>query len=815
MVLGILLVAGVVIFFRTMDKPSPFGQSITTGSQPSSPQEQTRFSTIATAPSPANTVDYGVYARYCIPNGPDINQLLAQKMPEQVPIGQPTFDKGIETTAFFIPQCNMNQPWYTGAWDAHRDTYPTACDVPQEQRGFYETVKCEGIGMCHGKQYGPDIGKEEGINAHPLDDQHTEGETVCGTTPTPHRTIGVNSQPGTACYVPYGSLVYVAFEEDNPWNGWYVAEHTNAGLQGQCSMDIFIGGWEEYADASPWITGRRPKVWVFPPNGAAPITEEVFSKAIPPSQQPIGVYSIKPSFSVNLDYDLTEYKMLQEDIVFGTTGLVARVDSCDKEGQQPLEQCVTEAVQRVNQEKLTPLTARYGVQFELVDGPCDPEENIKSDFVEQYTACLDGPDTDCACSITMKQAAQNQQSETTIVLLSGTELPPSAIGIDQFIAQMAGKTVRHLDTTPQTEEEQVTIHISSDEREKTMHFYKTIGSLAFIADENQGNKKTCSVNKRSFKFCARRLDRQHLVFDEDSNAMSVKPVEYKFALTFPDRIPAPPVTDIKLYDEPLADKSVIVQWTKSPDNDIASYDIFLAPTEHDIFMPGANTAELRLQAKTISLRVDMVETILGEINLNQCVFDMTSKECLYIVAGNTPVILEQNRLYHVITPTRDYYLTIIDNLENTPYDVGVIAVDVFGNEIDNAKTPLQITRQFTPVDNMPPAMIEGVRINIDAADPTQLVMEWNRPWQNIDGLLLEDLEGFTIYNGALGTPDISSMTEIARITPQQAGCDSLTAARCSYSIAIPDYPAIAVAAVDEAGNVFTTTAEIGEVPTFG
>lgn len=180
--------------------------------------------------------------------------------------------------------------------------------------------------------------------------------------------------------------------------------------------------------------------------------------------------------------------------------------------------------------------------------------------------------------------------------------------------------------------------------------------------------------------------------------------------------------------------------------------------------------------------------------------------------GGVPVLLEQGGLYHVVAPARDYYLTIIDNLENLPYDVGIIAVDIFGNEVDNAKTPLTVIRQVTPADDMPPAPIEGVSASIDATNTAQLVIAWNQPWQNIDGSLLEDLEGFIIYNGALGSPDISSMTEIARVTPQQAGCDSLTAGRCSFGIAIPTYPTIAVAAVDEAGNVFMTNAEIVEVP---
>ncbi len=780
-----------------------------------------RFIGSPAAPASSDITDYGLYARYCARDGPDISQLISRGTPAQAPIGQPTFDGAIEIGAYFIPVCKDDQPWYTGAWDEGHDRFATACDVPEGRRGFYEEVKCHGIGVCHGKQYGPDIEKVEGGNAHALDSTHLTGETACGTNPAPHRTLAVNTQPGTPCFIPYGSLVYLRFPGadaadtvENRWSGWYVAEDTDAALRGTCAAEIFAGDEAEYRSAASSIAGKRPQVWVFPPGGASPLTERIFTDVIPPEQQPIGVYSIKPSFTTTLDYDLTEYRTIQERIIFGETGLVHEVNTCENRGTG-LASCVTSGVRTINPDLLAPLTAAYGVRYELVDGPCDPEENIKSDFVEGYTACLESPDIACVCEIAMRRAAQSQDTPAiAFTLQPPSEMPPTAIGIDQFLAQIPGKTVHNLQGIPVFTDETVTIRLDEGEREKTVAFYKSPEGLASIADNDRGNKPMCTTEKRTFKFCARRLDKEYLVFDERTGQTMLRPIGYHFALTFPDSTPPPPVKDVAIIDEPMATGSLIITWEKSPAVDIARYDVLLAPSSQDIFTSAVGASSLREQSRTMPLPIADAETVQGDLTLTRCALDLQTKECHYQLDGNT-LALRQGVLYHVVGRT-EYYMVIVNGLENVPYDAAVLAVDVYGNEarIADPASPLEIARSIRPIDDLPPAPIDGLTI-LPANEPDTMTLEWNNPHQNVDGSPLDDLAGFIIYGGQTltntGMTNLAGMTELYRIRAEDAGCDNLSIARCSYTVQKPAFSSIAVSAVDQSGNVYLAAAQAADV----
>jgi len=781
-----------------------------------------RFIGSPAAPASSDITDYGLYAHYCTHDGPDISQLISRGTPAQAPIGRPTFDGAIETDAYFIPTCEDSQPWYTGAWDEGHDRFATACDVPEARRGFYEDVKCHGIGVCHGKQYGPDIGKVEGSNAHTLDNAHPSGETMCGTTPAPHRTLAVNTQPGTSCFIPYGSLVYLQFPgadaadtAESQWTDWYVAEDTNAALRGTCGAEIFAGDEDGYRSAVSSITGKRPQVWVFPPGGASPLTEQIFTEAIPPDQQPIGVYSIKPSFSTTLDYDLTEYRTVQERIVFGDAGLVHKVNTCEKAGTG-LASCVASGVRAINTDLLAPLTAQYGVRYELVDGPCNPEENIKSDFVEGYTACLESPDTACVCEIAMQRAAQSQDAPTiAFTLQPPAEMPPTAMGIDQFLAHLPGKAVRNLQGIPAFTDETVTIRLDEGEREKTVAFYKSPEGLASIADGDRGNKPMCTTGKRTFKFCARRLDKEYLVFDERTGHTALRPIEYRFALTFPDSTPPPPVEGVAIMDAPMATESLLITWEKSPATDLARYDVLLAPSSQDLFAQALSASSLREQSRTVSLPIADAETIQGD--LTRCVLDLQTKECRYqLVDGNT-LALRQGVLYHVVG-RKEYYMVIVNGLEDVPYDAAILAVDAYGNEARtvNPASPLEIARSVQPVDDLPPAPIDGLTI-LPAGEPETITLEWNNPHQNVDGSPLDDLAGFIIYAGqtltgnSADTTGLAGMTKLYRLRAEDAGCDDLSIARCRYTMQKPSFPSLAVGAIDQSGNVYLAAAQAADV----
>jgi len=328
---------------------------------------------------------------------------------------------------------------------------------------------------------------------------------------------------------------------------------------------------------------KQPEVWVFPPTGAEPITKEIFEKAIPPEKQPLGLYSIRPGFSLTKNYDLTEYDVLTNKIIFGENGFVQEVEKCEKTGN-PLQVCVSATVDVINKKIFEPLKIKQEVNFELVDGPCNNEENIKSDFLEYYAACSESSDTNCICAIPLKQAAQNDASPVTIELLpdeTKQSLPRPRQGIDQSLAEIPAKIIRQSSANPQITQEKITISINEHEREKTIYFYKSADGLSYLNENPAQTQPICKISKRTFKVCARRLDREYTVFDENTGITAARPIEYKFALTFPDRTAPLPVT-AEVFPEPIGEGSLIMKWKKNEAIDIMRYDIFFAPSEGEL-----------------------------------------------------------------------------------------------------------------------------------------------------------------------------------------------------------------------------------------
>jgi len=746
-----------------------------------------------------NIADYGLYARYCQEGSPDIKQIITQPYPKTSPPGAPTFS-AITTTAFFIPRCRKNQVWMTGEWDRNKDTYPTACDVPVAKRGFYEEVKCEGIGVCRNKQYGPNIGTTEGVNGHVLapDKNRKYGETSCGTDPKPRRTIAVNSRPGTQCHVPYGSFVYLEYGENNPYNGWYIAEHTNAALQGKCAIDIFVKDKDEYKDAAPWVQGKQPQVWVFPPGGQAPITRGIFDEAVDAQKQPVGIYSVKPSFNVEVDFPMTQFETVQ-NLVFDEGKLVDQIEDCEKKGES-IENCVSHGINQIN-------AMSTGITF--VEGPCDPEENIKSDFVEGYHACLDGQDTNCVCAITLKQAPQNSdQPKITIILPESLETPEGGTGIDQYISTMQGQSVENIGGSIKFKKEKRTITIGQNERSKIVHFYKTDASLAHIKDSSGAGIRACGIAKRTYKFCAMSTAKKYMVSDEGET--SLRYIEHKFALTFPDQVPPPAIEGITVFGEPMADSSLVVRWLKSPAEDVKKYDIFLAPSADTLFSPLESTESIRLEVDIKSFNNEDAETLSHEPVLDSCVWDIGTNVCMYLIGGQEQA-LERNKLYYVAVKD-PYYFTIINVEKGETYDVSVVAIDNFGNELENEFTPLPVNDQNPTQDKLPPSIVGGLTVELDAEDANIVILKWNKPQINLDGTPLDDLAGFGIFNGPLGAENLNSMTEMLQISLEEAGCDFAAATQCSYTLNRPNFPTIAVSATDISLNAYKEAAEIVQVP---
>jgi 3D (Asp-Asp-Asp) domain-containing protein len=139
-----------------------------------------------------------------------------------------------EVTMYYTADCAD----YPGKWSTTNGRYPGSyenCKVPT--KGFFEEVKCEGSGYCNGNYYSYNtIGITEALSQP----TGSEPKTASGTVPQAHRTIAVNTKPGTPCYVPLGSRVELDFGTGNPWNGEYVAEDVGSAIR-NCHIDVYVG----------------------------------------------------------------------------------------------------------------------------------------------------------------------------------------------------------------------------------------------------------------------------------------------------------------------------------------------------------------------------------------------------------------------------------------------------------------------------------------------------------------------------------------------------------------------------------------------
>ena len=140
------------------------------------------------------------------------------------------------------------------------------CCIPEQHRGFFEEIMCQGSGVYDGRVY-----HFEDIATTPQDSValqgYERGITATQTDPEPKRTVAVNPEAGTDCYIEYGTHMYIYFGENNPWNGVYIAEDTGSAFAGECKIDIYAGvGRAAMEEARQYIT-RYPEIYLLDEEG--------------------------------------------------------------------------------------------------------------------------------------------------------------------------------------------------------------------------------------------------------------------------------------------------------------------------------------------------------------------------------------------------------------------------------------------------------------------------------------------------------------------------------------------------------------------
>jgi 3D (Asp-Asp-Asp) domain-containing protein len=163
----------------------------------------------------------------------------------------------IHTTAYYVTDCGGRE-WDSGESYTGTGSALKYCQIPNGRRGFYQDVKCQGTGYCDGKFYAAGTITRTQSTSPTV----SGAKTASGTIAKAKRTIAVNNDKGTECYIPYGTKVRMDFGAGNPWNGEYVAEDTGGAING-CRIDVYAGeGKAALDEAMKWVSGKEAQVTV-------------------------------------------------------------------------------------------------------------------------------------------------------------------------------------------------------------------------------------------------------------------------------------------------------------------------------------------------------------------------------------------------------------------------------------------------------------------------------------------------------------------------------------------------------------------------
>lgn len=268
------------------------------------------------------------------------NIIITGMVPAEIENIPPTFNGNIETTVYFSASSADYEKWYSGAGDKYDTTTKIGwCIIPQKERGFYEDVKCQGSGVHEGKVQYYEYIKKNPAESPPLEGFHF-GKTSQQTDPMPKRTVAVNPLQGSNCYIPYGTKMYIYFEEGNPWNGYYVAEDTGKAFKGECKIDIFAGvGEEAVKEAEKWVSKKHPKIYILDENYEIPESNNYFALI----NSITGTYKTKYSYET----DLTNYENLIIESKNIAKEILTECPPNTKQTNTEKQNCIENAIQQI------------------------------------------------------------------------------------------------------------------------------------------------------------------------------------------------------------------------------------------------------------------------------------------------------------------------------------------------------------------------------------------------------------------------------------------------------------------------------------
>lgn len=556
------------------------------------------------------------------------------------------------------------------------------------------------------------------------------------------------------------------------------------------------------------------------------ITGFSFHEANQKDHKITGTYTIKPHFSTQVDYDLNIYDETAKDFPVITT--------CVEKGEKP-EHCI-EHVNTKNTEDLRNCVALHSQQSNFDFANCifqarqaektknyewttycdEGEERLFYDFAKTYQDCFDSEDTNCLCTWDYRGQEYIEQNnlgrEKYTITMDQDVGPPSTITLLN-----EKNTLRHIIQTGNSKSfylpnmfsieyglkfvEDISLKFKTsewnDNRNLAFFLYKHEtfgqkrvdfvrnkgGSLeyperdGYVLDEQGVFAQTDQMREcqkppqNTYRFCVKQA-KEFVARNDITGKVSKQPIIIKLAAFIPDPPPLP-VRNVQVMDRVKDDRSLILMWEESKEEDVASYKIYyqqdtgLSPLT---IQEEALIEEVKRQTTTITLSLNSLKnendwtatpvqrgSFLRE-GKPFCEYTsgfFTAKKCRYLLYDDQRDEINNEELYKLKFDDEEtaIYLYSLPLDPQFTTDFLITAVDDKGNEIkkieqanddQGRKIGYPLKKGVEIVDDLPPSsdgivtLFSELFSRYDAVKKSTTFPWINAPTENIDGSPVTD-----------------------------------------------------------------------------
>ncbi|MBR9691040.1 transglycosylase SLT domain-containing protein [Candidatus Woesearchaeota archaeon] len=485
----------------------------------------------------------------------------------------------------------------------------------------------------------------------------------------------------------------------------------------------------------------------------------------------IGDYTVNPSFSLEVDYDLKIYTRVYEALE-----KLAQVYETSTNKKDFAKNILDEA-------------KKVDSSLIWTDDCDDFDEKVFYAFAEEFYLCANSTDNNCYCEVKIPKTNQEvdifveKTGDTTTFSLNkdvveefssshgmqlGEGIDVLENGIININQDLDTYQLSYIDNE---EGEGIKIVYSRKDFDTPLLLYKNNNAVSFLnpstyneklVEYSNGDLKQCNVQRDTVKLC---VDTGVKVprYDDKVKKIRYENNKIRLAYYFRDNIPPPTIFDFVVFEDIITyDNEVLLAWShKDEEKDAVRFNIYYSV--QDFFDDTLENIKTREDVDSLQLSIsqakeyDFIDISNPKLSLvltatnNNIVksnFDATTRgatlnefmidQSLYSYTDTVDNLTKIYTAPFKLTPEKHYFM--------------VTAVDAHNNELKEDKNKQYI--KISPKDNLAPATwpLEGFDFNVNpGASGNIKTIAWATPTLNVDGTLfdadteLPDQNAFHIY----------------------------------------------------------------------